>query len=114
MRRTMTVAAAALLAVMMVGGPAAAHHLVVDPPGGGQGPGEDAWVGGPPLPEAAKGQGLMDGPPTDPGGGDFTPQFLQPPAHGKGLNTACEKLRGHGNSAVDIHGPVETTCHHGP
>lgn len=106
MRRTLTVSIVALFALAMMAGPAAAHHLVVVPPGGGQGPGEDAWVGGGPLPQAAQGEGLIPGGPTG--------SYRQSPAHGGGLNTACQRLRAHGNAAVDIHGPGPTTCHHGP
>ncbi len=106
-RRTLVLAAATFMVLGTIAGPAAAHHLVVDPPGGGQGPGEEAWVGGEPLPENAQGQGLV---PAGPGGAFG----LQSAAHDGGLNTACVRLRSNGNGVVDIHGPVPTTCHHGP
>ena len=106
-RRLSVLAAATLMVLGMIAGPAAAHILVVEPPGGGQGPGEEAQVGGGALPDAAKGQGLIEGgPPWD--------RYLQSPAHGKGLNTACESLWANGNGVVDIYGPpTPAGCPHG-
>jgi len=105
-RRLSVLAAATLMVLGMIAGPAAAHVLVVSPPGGGQGP-EDVRAGGGPLPESAQGEGLI---PAGPNG-----MFgLQSPAHGKGLNTACESLRANGNGVVDIFGPpTPAGCPHG-
>jgi hypothetical protein len=105
-KRTVGTAAAALLTLALGAGPAAAHHLTVDPPG--EGGVKENWVGGPILPEAAGGQGLMDGPP-------FLPGSKQAPAHSKGLNTACLRLEAN-PSVVDIRGPAGpggTGCAHG-
>ena len=106
-RRIALLVTATFAMLGMIAGPAAAHHLVVEPPGGGQGPGDEVWPGGGPLPEGAQGEGLI---PAGPGGAFG----LQSPAHDGGLNTACESLRANGNGVVDIHGPVPATCHHGP
>ena len=113
MRRMLVVLAAMLLTLGLLGGPAAAHHLVVDPPGAGEGPSAGpldpgGWVGGP-LGVPGKGQGLNhEGGPT--GEDTITP------AHHKGLNSACESLRQHGNGVVDIFGPPPipgSGCPHG-
>ena len=99
-------AAATLMVLGVIAGPAAAHILVIDPPGNGQGPAEGVWVGGGPLPESAEGGGLIAGGPSG--------AFEQPPAHGKGLNTACESLRANAKEVVDIFGPpTPDGCPHG-
>lgn len=109
MKRLITLLTIALFALAMLAGPAAAHHLTVNPPGGGEGPEEEAWVGGP-VGLPGQGQGLNHE------GGPSQNETMTP-AHDKGLVTACENLRDHGNSAVDIFGPaapdVDTTCRHG-
>lgn len=116
-RRTLVLAAATFMVLGMLAGPASAHHLQVTPRGAGSGP--DAgpfepggWVGGGPVPASERTQGLAPGP----------EGTLLPRSHATGLNTACEALRGHGNSVVDIYGPppqaflppdVESGCAHG-
>lgn len=61
------------------------------------------WVGGPTLPAAAQGEGLMP-----------NPFGVQAPAHMKGLPTACHALRGN-PSVQDFWGPPHPeTCRHGP
>lgn len=88
--------------IALSGAAASAHVLEVDPPGNGEP--RSGWVGGPALP--GQGKGLIPG---GPGG-----QIMQSPAHGGGLNTACEALRSNGRSAVDIFGPPSPAgCAHG-
>lgn len=103
--RKLTLLAVAIMMVGLMAGPAAAHILVVTPPGHDEA--ITGWVGGGPLPEQAKGQGLIPGGPT----GEIT----QPPSHGHGLNTACEAIRGNpsGAGVVDIFGPGGPNCPHG-
>ena len=96
-----TIAGAATLALS--GAPASAHLIIVDPPGSEE---KVGWVGGGPLPEAANGKGLIIGGPSG--------EYLQPPSHGKGLNTACAALRANGNGVVNIFGPPSPAgCAHG-
>jgi hypothetical protein len=100
--------AAALALALALAAPASAHVLEVDPPGGGNG--TSGMVGGAPLPESARGQGLI---PAGPGG-----MFgLQSPAHDKGLVSACVALTRNGNSVVSMFGPTAPnlvpTCRHG-
>jgi hypothetical protein len=86
---------------------AEAHCIEVGPAGiecnltGEPGPG---WTGGPLKSADHPGQGLIPG---GPGGA-----FKMSPAHGGGLNTACETIRLNGNGVVDIHGPGPS-CPHG-
>lgn len=83
--------------VLALVSPAFAHVRLI---GGGPG-----MTGSPPLPVAAQGKGLIPG---GPGG-----IYLQSPSHAKGLNTACEALRGN-PSAQDMWGPpFPHTCNHG-
>ena len=106
MRRTWLVLVLTMVLMLgVVAGPAFGHVLEVDPPGGGQGPPAGQWVGGPPLPEAAQGEGLVvGGPPGE--------QFLQPPSHAEGLNHACEATQD--NDVVSMWGPpFPETCNHG-
>lgn len=103
-RRLSVLAAATLMVLGMIAGPAAAHILVVNPPPEGHGPSMKAQVGGGQLPGIGK--GLIPGGPTG--------SYLQSPAHGGGLNTACESLRANGNEVVDIFGPpTPAGCPHG-
>ncbi|QBI19587.1 hypothetical protein ER308_08505 [Egibacter rhizosphaerae] len=110
--RAVVVLLATLLAVGMMAGPAAAHYLVVDPPG--QDEAQVQWVGGPALPDATLGNEAL----AVVGGGPDAGR-MQSPAHEKGLNTACERMREQGRSAADIFGPpgppmVPTSgCPHG-
>lgn len=106
MRRLRVVLAVSLMG-FVVAAPAAAHHLVVSPPGGGNG--TEHWVGGPvPLPEAAQGQGLHEG-----------PGFLLPASHSagpnddKGLVSACEATRENPSAVTFLAPPFFTGCHHG-
>lgn len=86
-----------LVMVLALASPVFAHMRLI---GGGPG-----MTGSPPLPAAAQGQGLVPG---GPGG-----IYLQSPSHAKGLNTACEALRGN-PSAQDMWGPPNpATCNHG-
>jgi len=78
---------------------ALAHNLSVAPPGGEE---KVVWVGALGLP--GQGQGLIPGGPA----GDWSIT----PAHGKGLNVACEALEANGNGVVDIRGPGPS-CPHG-
>ncbi len=97
-RRLIPIFGAALLAVAVLA-PAAAHNLEVSPPGNGNAIGGE--VGGSDIPGV--GQGLIAGGP----GGIFT----LTPAHGKGLNNACEATDA--NPVVDIRGPGGSGCAHG-
>ena len=101
MRSMFTIVAALVLVLALVSS-GFAHVLVVSPHGSDV---KVGWTGGPALPDAAKGQGLIPG---GPGG-----IYMQPPSHGKGLNTACESLRGN-PSVVNMFGPpFPSTCQHG-
>ena len=101
MRSMCTIVAALVLALALVS-TSFAHVLVVSPHGSDV---KIGWTGGPPLPDAAQGNGLIPG---GPGG-----IYMQPPSHGNGLNTACESLRSN-PSVVDMFGPPHpTTCRHG-
>lgn len=101
-RRGTIIAATSAAALALSSAPATAHVVIIDPPG--QDP-KEGCVGGPALP--GKGQGLI------PGGPPNAP-IMQSPAHGKGLNTACETIRAHGNGVVDIFGPpTQAGCAHG-
>ena len=113
MRRIMLLLATLLL-VGMLAAPASAHSLTMDPPGEGDGadpqgqesPFPGVWVGGPLLGEfdpENRHPGLIPG---GPGG-----EFLMPPSHDGGLNTACESLEVN-PSVVDIRGPGPS-CPHG-
>ncbi len=110
--RVIVVTCAAMLAVSSA--PAGAHYIDIDPPGKGER--KTGWVGGPALPEKARGKGLVEI-----GGGPDAGR-MQTPAHGKGLNQACNSLRENGNGVVDIYGPphhsqlpdgVQSGCAHG-
>lgn len=105
--RKLTLLIVAVLALGLMAGPAAAHNLEVTPHGNDKV--ITGWVGGGALPESAQGQGLMPGGPTG--------AYLQPPSHGKGLNTACESNEAN-PSVVDIRGPAaphieNPECPHG-
>jgi hypothetical protein len=93
---------AVLVLVLALASPAFAHVLVVTPPGGDV---KVGWTGGPALPAAAKGKGLVPGGPTG--------SYMQSPAHGGGLNTACESLRSNPSQADMFGPPVPQTCRHG-
>ena len=103
MKRILRTAAASVLVLALMS-PGMAHFLTVNgaAPGGGPGPG--VWVGGP-VGLDASGRGLVLGGPT----GDL----LMPPAHVKGLDTACEALEAGGVAAADIRGPGGPGCPHG-
>jgi hypothetical protein len=87
--RKFPMAVLALVLVLALLTPAFAHFLVNSKTG------QVGWVGSPPLPAAAQGQGL-----------DYSPgaQSNISPSHAKGLNTACYALRGN-PAVVDIYGP---------
>jgi hypothetical protein len=97
-------AASAVALSIALAAPAAAHTLTVTPRGGGDP--VLVWVGGGTLPDAAAGAGLIEI-----GGGPDMGK-LQPPAHAKGLNAACDSLEDNGNGVVDIRGPGPS-CPHG-
>ncbi len=101
MRRLMLLAVMTLV-LLMAALPATAHYLTVTPGGSEV---KTNWVGGPALPDAAQGQGLMEI------GGGPDAGSLQPPSHGRGLNTACEATEAN-PSVVDIRGPGPS-CPHG-
>ena len=104
-KRASIIAIAGAATLALSGAPASAHVIIIDPPGSEEEP-KVGWVGGGPLPDEAAGEGLV------PGG--LTGDYLQPPSHTKGLNSACEALRANGRSAVDIFGPpTPAGCPHG-
>jgi hypothetical protein len=101
-RRIGVVITAMVLGLGLMVGPASAHVLVVSPPGADEP--HVGWVGGGELP--GQGEGLVPGGPTG--------ESMLAPAHAKGLNSACEALRAHGNAAVQIFGPpTPAGCPHG-
>lgn len=100
MRRIIGFAIGVLALAAMFAFPASAHVQVNDH---GHGSG---WVGSPAEGIPGKGKALVPGGPTG--------QTTLSPAHVKGLNTACEALKAHGNAAVQIFGPPSPAgCSHG-
>jgi hypothetical protein len=95
--RTLRTVSAVLVLVLAFGSPAFAHYRVNAASGG------SGWVGSPPLPEAAQGQGLVY---------SQGAQANISPSHFGGLVVACEALRGTA-AAVDIFGPGGPGCPHG-
>ena len=93
--KRLTVLAVMTLVLLMSALPAAAHFLTVTPGGSGE---KINWVGGPALPDAAQGAGLMVI------GGGPNKNSLQPPSHQRGLNNACE-AQSKNRSAASIQGP---------
>jgi hypothetical protein len=87
--RTLRTVSAVLVLVLAFGSPAFAHYRVNAASGG------SGWVGSPPLPEAAQGQGLVY---------SQGAQANISPSHFGGLVVACEALRAN-PSVVDIYGP---------
>lgn len=82
-----------LVLVLALLTPAFAHFLVNSKSG------NVGWAGSRALPAAAQGEGLIY---------SLGAQANISPSHMKGLNTACEALRGN-PSVVDIYGPPLTT-----
>lgn len=101
-RIALTVAGVMTLVAFTLVGPAAAHNMEVVHPGTGEVLNE-AWIGGPLLPEAAQGEGLFRGHPSG---------LNQPAGHNNGLVTSCAATES--SPAVTILAPpFFTTCVHG-
>ena len=104
MKRALVSAVICAAAVVSLSVPAGAHVIVVDTPG--EGAGHSGWAGSPAAGIPGQGEGLVLG--------GHTGETVLSPAHVKGLVSACEAIRAHGQAAVDIFGPpTPAGCPHG-